>query len=225
MRKWEKIFSKSDRDLAKKAGFGKRQPYGNQSALIIVDVNKSFLGTQPKPAIESIEEFRTSCGMAGWEALKYIKQVHKICRIKKVPIIYTTVDPTMTKFSWGPDKNWGPEEKLNLSSQEIVKEIKPLPTEPIIKKTKPSGFFNTPLSQILYGMQIDTLFIVGTSTSGCVRATVVDAFSNRFTVFVVEECTFDRFELSHLVSLWDMNTKYANVIRIDEAMDYLTNLP
>lgn len=225
MRKWEKIFSKSERDLARKAGFGKKQHYGKKPALIIVDVNRAFLGSKPKPAIESIEEYRTSCGMPGWEALKYISKLHKVCRIKNVPIIYTTVDPMITKFSSGPDKNWGPEEKLNLASQEIVKEIKPLPTEPIIKKTKPSGFFDTPLAQILYGMQIDTLFIIGTSTSGCVRATVVDAFSHRFTVFVVEECTFDRFELSHLVSLWDMNAKYANVIGLDEAMDYLTNLP
>ncbi|MBW1775550.1 MAG: isochorismatase family protein, partial [Deltaproteobacteria bacterium] len=72
-----------------------------------------------------------------------------------------------------------------------------------------------------HNMKADCLVVVGTSTSGCVRATVVDGLSYKYNVFVVEECTFDRFELSHLVSLWDMNAKYADVIGIGEAMDFL----
>jgi isochorismate hydrolase len=63
------------------------------------------------------------------------------------------------------------------------------------------------------------------STSGCVRATVVDAFSYNFSVFVVEECTFDRFELSHLVNLWDMQAKYADVITLKEAVAAINDMP
>jgi nicotinamidase-related amidase len=70
-------------------------------------------------------------------------------------------------------------------------------------------------------MKADCLVVVGTSTSGCVRATVIDGLSYKYTVFVVEECTFDRFELSHLVALWDMNSKYADVISINEALAYI----
>ena len=108
---------------------------------------------------------------------------------------------------------------------EIAEEIKPLPSEPVIRKTKASGFLFTPLAPTLHMMQADCLVVVGTSTSGCVRATVVDGMSYKYDVFVVEECTFDRFELSHLVSLWDMNAKYADVISIGEALDYLDCLP
>ena len=82
----------------------------------------------------------------------------------------------------------------------------------------------TPLAPILHNMKADCLVVVGTSNSGCVRATVVDGLSYKYYVFVVEECTFDRFELSHLVSLWDMDAKYADVISIGEALDYLNGL-
>ena len=68
---------------------------------------------------------------------------------------------------------------------------------------------------------IDSLLITGATTSGCVRASVVDAFSHGYKCFIVEECTFDRFELSHLVNLFDMNAKYADVISLEEALTYL----
>jgi maleamate amidohydrolase len=70
-------------------------------------------------------------------------------------------------------------------------------------------------------MDVDTLIITGTTTSGCVRASAVDAASLDFYVGVVEECTFDRFEISHKVSLMDMHAKYGSVISLDAAMDYL----
>jgi maleamate amidohydrolase len=89
----------------------------------------------------------------------------------------------------------------------------------VIKKTKASSFFGTPLLSCLRNLQVDCLLVAGVTTSGCVRATVIDAFSNNFSVFVVEECTFDRFDLSHLVNLWDMDAKYASVISIEEAVE------
>jgi nicotinamidase-related amidase len=144
-------------------------------------------------------------------------------------VVYTTVDPVLGAFAWGPDKRSSAEEyrqaKWAADAWEIADEIKPLPTEPIIRKTKASGFLFTPLAPILHNMKVDCLMVVGTSTSGCVRATVLDGLSHKYTVFVVEECTFDRFELSHLVALWDMNAKYADVISIDEALGYVAGLP
>jgi nicotinamidase-related amidase len=82
-------------------------------------------------------------------------------------------------------------------------------------------FFGTPLTTLLNEMDVDTLIITGTTTSGCVRATAVDAASLDFYVGVVEECTFDRFEVSHKVSLMDMHAKYGSVISLDDAMKYL----
>ena len=71
---------------------------------------------------------------------------------------------------------------------------------------------------------IDSLLVVGTSTCGCVRGTVLDGYSFGFPVFVVEECVFDRSRTSHLVNLFEMNAKYASVIQLAEALDYVNRL-
>ena len=225
MRKWEAIFSEADRALVKKGAFGARQTFGKRPAFLIVDVNKAFIGSQPKPVLESVEEYPTSCGEAGWAALKDIQKLLLACRDKKVPVIFTTNDPVAMHFSWGPTKRPPhPLDKVDLEAQEIADAIKPLPSEFVIRKTKASAFFSTHLVSALHNLKIDCLLVGGTTTSGCVRASVVDAFSYKFPCFVVEECTFDRFELSHLVNLWDMDAKYADVITLAEALDYIANL-
>ena len=229
MKKWEEIFTDADRALLKTYGGTERQPFGKRPALIIVDVVRSFIGSKPKSALEASEEYRTSCGQVGWDALENIKKLLDAFRAKNLLVVYTTVDPVLGAFAWGPDKRSSPEEyrqaKWSGDAWEIADEIKPLPSEPIIRKTKASGFLFTPLAPILHNMKADCLVVVGTSTSGCVRATVLDGLSHKYNVFVVEECTFDRFELSHLVALWDMNAKYADVISIDEALGYVAGSP
>jgi maleamate amidohydrolase len=82
----------------------------------------------------------------------------------------------------------------------------------VLLKDKPSVFFGTPLMSYLHELQMDTLPVTGTTTSGCVRATVVDAFSYNFKVAVVEECVFDRGQASHKINLFDMQAKYADVV-------------
>jgi nicotinamidase-related amidase len=229
MKKWEAIFTDADRELLKTFGRTEKQPFGKRPALIIVDVVRSFIGSKPKSRLEASEEYRTSCGEAGWGALKQIKELLEAFRAKNLPVIFTTVDPVLAAFAWGPDKRSSPEElrqeKWAGEAWEIADEIKPLPSEPVIRKTKASGFLFTPLAPILHNMKADCLVVVGTSTSGCVRATVIDGLSYKYNVFVVEECTFDRFELSHLVALWDMDSKYADVISINEAMNYIAGFP
>lgn len=225
MRKWEAIVSDADRAVAERAGYRDRQPFGNRPALIIIDVNRAFIGSQPQPILESVGEYVTSCGEAGWAALQHIQKLLLACRAKKVPVIFTTNDIISIQFSWGPTKRSGPSQKLDLEAQEIAEAIKPLPYEFVIKKTKASAFMGTPLLPALHNLKVDCLLITGCTTSGCVRASVVDAFSYKFPCFVVEECTFDRFELSHLVNLWDMNFKYADVISLDQALDHVASLP
>ena len=95
----------------------------------------------------------------------------------------------------------------------------------MILKDKPSVFFGTPLMSYLHELQVDTLLVTGTTTSGCVRATVVDAFSYNFRVVVVEECVFDRGQASHKVNLFDMQAKYADVVSLEAALHYLVELP
>ena len=105
-----------------------------------------------------------------------------------------------------------------------MKEIAPIDRDIVIKKQKPSAFFGTPIMSFLNDLHIDTLLIAGTTTSGCVRGTVIDGFSYNFNVAVIEECTFDRGQASHALNLFDMNQKYANVITLEEAKKYLYQL-
>ena len=100
-------------------------------------------------------------------------------------------------------------------------EIAPLETEYVVEKAKASAFFGTPLTSYFQRHGIDTLIVCGTSTSGCVRASVIEAFSHGYRVFLVEECVFDRSELSHAVNLYEMNAKYASVIPYEAAADYV----
>ena len=87
-----------------------------------------------------------------------------------------------------------------------------------------SAFFGTHLITYLLSKGVDSLLVAGTTTCGCVRGTVLDGYSYGFPVFVVEECVFDRSRTSHLVNLYEMNSKYATVIELAEALNYVEGL-
>src|SRR5207247_6799104 len=99
------------------------------------------------------------------------------------------------------------------------------PRDIIIRKQKPSGFFGSNLAAYLTLLGADSVIVVGTTTSGCVRATVVDAFSLNYRVILAEEGCFDRSEASHAVSLCDMHAKYAHVVPTAEVLAYRYQLP
>jgi hypothetical protein len=94
----------------------------------------------------------------------------------------------------------------------------------VVRKARASAFFGTHLITYLVRKNIDCLLVTGTSTCGCVRGTVLDGYSYGYPVFAVEECIFDRSRTSHLVNLFEMNAKYASVIPLKEALDYVNRL-
>ena len=108
---------------------------------------------------------------------------------------------------------------------EIVTEIAPQQGDIVVRKQKPSAFFGTPLISMLNEVHADSVLVTGTTTSGCVRASVIDAFSYNLKVSVVEECVFDRGQSSHKINLFDMAMKYADVIPLKDAVDYVRGLP
>jgi maleamate amidohydrolase len=108
---------------------------------------------------------------------------------------------------------------------EIVPELKPRPGELVLEKRFPSGFYGTNLHSYLTACQVDTVVVTGDSTSGCVRATVVDAVSSGFRVIVPRQCVADRVPLTHLVNLFDMDSKYADVIDLDVVAAMLDRIP
>lgn len=233
MRPWEKIMPAADRALYQKLKYGARQARGVKPALIIIDVTRGFVGSRSMPVMEAVDEYSASCGEAAWVALDSIKKLLAACRDKHIPPIFTANDAVTLQFCTGSTKPPGGSSKTvksvdlkaRLEGYEIVDEIAPLPSELVIgSKTKANAFFGTPLLSCLRSMGIDSLLVAGCTTSGCVRASVVDAWANGFPCFVVEECVFDRFEMSHLVSLFDLNAKYADVITLEEALDYVAEV-
>ena len=108
---------------------------------------------------------------------------------------------------------------------DIVDEIAPEPGDIVIGKAKPSAFFGTPLLSYLVALKVDSLFVTGGSTSGCVRASVVDAFSNNYPGTLVADGCFDRFMASHAMTLFDLGAKYAELTSGDAALAKIRALP
>ena len=102
--------------------------------------------------------------------------------------------------------------------------LEPLASEPVFSKQYASAFFGTKLAPALKSLGVDTLLIAGVSTSGCVRATAVDAVQNGFRPVVVREAVGDRSQAAHDQSLFDLNAKYADVVSLDEKLQYLRTI-
>jgi nicotinamidase-related amidase len=151
---------------------------------------------------------------------------------KRLPVIYSTGTRRPDNWDaggWAWKNNRNAEDVTtrvtNLDGNTIVAEIAPAPQDIVIEKLKPSVFLGTPLLGFLVDLKVDTLLITGTTTSGCVRATVIDGFSHNFRCALVEEGCFDRSEASHAINLCDMHAKYADVVKLDETLAYIADLP
>ncbi|WP_220270037.1 isochorismatase family protein [Marinitenerispora sediminis] len=108
---------------------------------------------------------------------------------------------------------------------EIVAEVGPEKGDILVEKRKPSAFFGTPLMSHLTMLRADSLILTGTTTSGCVRATAVDAVSYDLRVTIPHEAVFDRSVLSHKATLLDVHMKYADVTDTDDVLAHLDGLP
>ncbi len=229
---WDVFLTERDKRVFEAAGYGREAELKGRPALLIIDVNFGFVGDRPEEILDSILKFPNSCGEEGWQAMEKLVPVLDAARRKCLPILYTTGDqkhPFLDQHSWGVknrrvDQWRGSSQETKLQANDIPDLIAPQPGEVCIRKKKPSAFFGTPLLQYLITLGVDQLLCCGTTTSGCVRGTVIDAFSHGYRVAVIEDCTFDRGEASHAVNLFDMNQKYANVVSSKEVIDYILGL-
>ena len=221
---WDGLLSGHDEQVYNKAGYARRVGFGEKPALVIIDVTYSFAGDRPEPVLESIKRFPQSCGEVAWKAIHQISRLLPIAREKKIPIIYADRKPSQRSLlrKWDNLEYSTPDLYYAEHGHSIVQEIAPANDDVIIFKECPSIFFGTPLMSILSPLGIDTLLICGCTTSGCIRASVVDAASYGFRVAVIEECTFDRVEISHKLNLFEMDCKYADVVSVAEVKDYLS---
>jgi nicotinamidase-related amidase len=229
---WNRFLTERDKQVFAAGGFGARQGYGKRPAVLVVDVNYFFCGDKREPILESVKRWRASCGEEAWDGVAAIQKLLSAARGRGLPVIYTTGSRRPDNWdagSWvwkNPRGLERPRTKgTDLDGNTIVKEIAPQPEDIVIAKHKPSAFYGTPLQGFLVQLRADSLIVTGTTTSGCVRASVVDAFSNNYRVTVVEEGCFDRSEASHALSLCDMHAKYADVVKLDEAVKFVQSLP
>ena len=231
---WNKFLTERDKAVFATSGYGARQGFGKRPALLIVDVNWAFCGEKPEPILESIKKWRNSCGEDAWTALPYIRSLIDKCHAKGIPVIYTTGvrrDDNWDAGSWSWKNNRSVEDTVtktghsNLDGNEIVTPIAPAPQDIVVYKQKPSGFFGTNLASYLTLLGCDSLIVTGTTTSGCVRASVLDAFSLNYRITLAEEGCFDRSQASHAINLCDMNAKYADVVKTAEVLAFLDTLP
>jgi nicotinamidase-related amidase len=229
MATWDDLLTERDQEVFAKSGYGKRAGFGQLPAVLVIDMNYNFVGDKPEPILKSIERFRNSCGEEGWEGVYRIRDLLAATRKKNLPTFYTTGHEggsSVTYGRWHGKNSRGAEDLGNkwAKGNDIVAEIAPQDGDILVRKQKPSAFFGTPLVSMLNELHADTVLVTGCTTSGCVRASVIDAFSYNFKVSVVEECVFDRGQSSHKINLFDMNMKYADVVSLKETLEYIEGL-
>jgi maleamate amidohydrolase len=200
----------------KHQGFHGRAGFGRRPALLVIDVNVGF--TDPaSPLVCELED-----------VVAAIRRLLDEFRRAQLTVVYTTVSygegdrvtaaafidkiPALLTLEAG--SRW----------VEIDPRIAPLPTEPVLNKLFASAFFGTPLASLLASAGCDSVVVTGASTSGCVRATAVDALQHGYRPAVPREAVGDRNPAAHEANLYDIDTKYGDVVGVDDVVAHLEEL-
>jgi nicotinamidase-related amidase len=224
MRPWSTIISDEEQRRYRAAGFGRPSGFGKKPALLIIDVQYRTVGSESKPFWESIKEFPTSCGEAGWKAVHAIQPLLEEFRSRSWPVLYPHVARKQSYDGGRLAAKVPSIMSIPDYGYDFVREVAPRDGDILVPKKHPSAFFATALVSHLIDLGVDTVIATGCTTSGCVRGTVVDAFSYNFRVAIPEECVYDRSTVSHAVNLFDMSEKYADVAPVADIITRLREL-
>ncbi len=198
-------------------GMGQRAGgVGRRPALVVVDINNGF--TDPaSPLVCDLDE-----------TVEAIRKLLDVTRRAGLPVVYTTVsygegdrvaakafiDKVPALLTLEAGSSW----------TEIDERIAPLPDEPVLNKLFASAFWGTPLASLLTSQACDSVIVTGASTSGCIRATVVDALQHGYRPIVPREAVGDRNPAAHEANLYDIDLKYGDVVSLDECLAALEDL-
>jgi nicotinamidase-related amidase len=224
MRPWDGVIPEEEQRGYRAAGMGKPIGLGKRPALLIIDVQYRTVGTSPKPFLEAIREFPTSCGEVGWAAVANIQRLLAEFRRQNWPVLYPHIAPKVATDGGRLAEKMPAIMTISPRGYQFVEEVAPRAGDVLIPKKHPSAFFATPLTSHLIDLGVDTLVVTGCTTSGCVRSSVVDAFAYNFRVLVAEDAVYDRSHVSHCVNLFDMASKYADVAPTTEVLGRLKGL-
>lgn len=219
---WKQGIPQLDRVVLELAIGAEPSPLPSRPALIVIDVLLGFTGTRPLPILEAIAEYPTSCGEHAWSALPQIRACVDAFRRTGLPIVWLRGKTTDRDGKLATRRRQRGQLPGGLDPNAIHDEVHPLPGETVLEKERASAFFDTSLSDHLAQVHADGVVLVGSTTSGCVRASAVDAYSLGYETFLVSDGCFDRSQLSHRVSIFDLGSKYATVLTAAELMAQLS---
>lgn len=214
---WEDLLSDQDKQVITKAGYDKEGASSWESRglsenpmVLVIDMQRFVVG-EDVPILDAVKEYRTAMGEIAWEAIEHIEPFLAFVREKGLPVTYTRVIPSSFE---NPDHE----------DLAVVDPVAPKESEAVIDKSYASAFYGTDLLSRLVRGGHDSVIIVGNSTSGCVRATAIDAQQNGFDVILPQECLFDRIQASHKVALLDLWMKYAEVMEREEVEEFIEEI-
>lgn len=215
---WADLLSEHDkRCLANQPEMAPVRGLGERPALLVIDMQVGIIG-EDKPIYEQQDKYPGGCGNFAWSAIRHMKKLIPTARDAGIPILFS-------RFVYHPESGFVHPPTYMFNSEnpysEIIDDLKPVKGDIVIEKNRASIFFQTPALYYLLNKKVDTLLVTGTSTSGCVRASVIDGTGYMFKVALVEECVFDRLELAHKSSMFDLQFKYCDVMSIEETYDYI----
>jgi maleamate amidohydrolase len=221
---WDDVIPQSDIDSFNTSPDAIRRPLeaGVRPAIVVVDMTWEFVDSR----------FPSGHGDTGWPCVEANARLLASGRRLGIPIYFTNgyadwdhrADPRESG-RWRGSATWKAEGADLPHGDAIVDQLRPHSGEIVVHKAgRPSAFFGTQLTSLLVWDRIDTVIVTGMTTSGCVRASVLDAFQYNYQVIVPYECVADRSVISHKVSLFDIHMKYADVISTDQTIDYLQSV-
>ncbi len=226
MTEWDRYLSEEDRVVIDRGRWAHKMGFGGRPAVLVIDAQYYMTG------IRNGEQARypLSCGEVGWKAADQMKRIIETARDVGAPVVYTrfVLDPSgsdggnfLRKIPLEPSDYLFFE---GTHGSEIVAPLEPAPGDLVVVKKKASAFFGTPVLAYLLDRRVDTVIVVGGSTSNCIRATVIDAASYNFRTIVPADAVFDRIPVSHHISLFDMNRTFADVVSCEEVIAYLQGI-
>ncbi|MDG4762547.1 isochorismatase family protein [Solwaraspora sp. WMMD406] len=222
-RPWDDLVTDIDRQTIRRSAFGRRVGIGPRPALLVIDAQNYMVGPPPG----STHEYPSACPSAA-AALPTLRGLIDHARSVGVPVIYTqwTVAPGGSDIGvYGRKRDILTTQGWALEGSEgaqIHDAVAPESGDLVLVKKKPSAFHGTPLLNLLIDRGIDTVIVTGGATSNCVRATTIDSASYNFRTIVVEDCVFDRIDISHRIALFDVDRQFADVM---PARDVMAALP
>jgi maleamate amidohydrolase len=226
------VLDDHDRDLVERTGYGRRMGLGESPALLVVDTTYEFCGRTPMPTALAVTKQRRACGDTAWTAVAQIERLLQTARQCGIPVVYSvSTDPAGADHDAGLwyAKNYragdpGDTANPQRPDNRIVDKIAPAGHERVFAKDKPSMFYGTSMLPYLTAQRVDSVVICGGTTSGCVYATAVDAFSANLRVATISDACFDRFQLPHKAFLLDIDLKYGDVMTCSEWVSVMTRL-